>query len=77
MSREIAGKIFMTAEEAGVTPPTEEELERIQKRFDEFEEKINAVAPEDRVRDVSPKFWDDTSGTEYDRRRQNSCRSET
>ncbi|WP_082958876.1 hypothetical protein [Mycobacterium sp. E3198] len=70
MSREIAGKIFLTAEEAGVTPPTEEELAEIQKQFDEFEEKINAVAPEDRVKEVSPKFWDDISGTEYDPRRK-------
>ena len=70
MSKEIGGKIFSTPEEAGVTPPTEEELAHIQKQFDEFEEKINAVAPEDRVTEVSPKFWDDISGTEYDPRRQ-------
>ena len=70
MSKRIAGKTFSTPEEAGVTPPTEEELAHIQKQFDEFEEKINAVAPEDRVTEVSPKFWDDISGTEYDPRRQ-------
>jgi hypothetical protein len=70
VSKRIAGKTFSTPEEAGVTPPTEEELARIQKQFDEFEEKINAVAPEDRVTEVSPKFWDDISGTEYDPRRQ-------
>jgi hypothetical protein len=69
VSREIAGKIFLTPEEAGVTPPTEEELARAQKLFDEFEQKIDAVAEEDRVKDVSPKFWDDISGTEYDPRR--------
>ncbi|EPQ79173.1 hypothetical protein MMMB2_3836 [Mycobacterium marinum MB2] len=33
--------------------------------LDDFQKKVNAVAPEDRVTDVSPKFWDDTSGTEY------------
>jgi hypothetical protein len=70
VSKRIAGKTFSTPEEAGVTPPTEEELAHIQKQFDEFEEKINAVAPEDRVTEVSPKFWDDISGTEYDPRRQ-------
>ncbi|HTY35255.1 hypothetical protein [Mycobacterium sp.] len=70
MSKRIAGKTFSTPEEAGVTPPTEEELAQIQKQFDEFEEKINAVAPEDRVTEVSPKFWDDISGTEYDPRRK-------
>ena len=70
MSKKIAGKVFSTPEEAGVTPPTEEELERARKLFDEFEQKIKAVAPEDRVTEVSPKFWDDVSGTEYDPRRQ-------
>lgn len=67
MSKRIAGKTFSTPEEAGVTPPTEEELAHAQKLFDEFEQKIDAVAPEDRVKDVSPKFWDDISGTEYER----------
>jgi hypothetical protein len=67
VSREIAGKIFSTPEEAGVTPPTEEELAEARKMFDEFQAKVDAVAPEDRVTEVSPKFWDDTSGTEYER----------
>jgi hypothetical protein len=67
LSREIAGKIFSTPEEAGVSPPTEAELARARKMFDEFQAKVDAVAPEDRVTDVSPKFWDDTSGTEYER----------
>lgn len=66
MSERIAGKTFSTPEEAGVTLPTEEELARAQEMFDELQKKIDAVAPEDRVRNVSPKFWNDTSGTEYD-----------
>jgi hypothetical protein len=70
MSKRIAGKTFSTPEEGGVTPPTEEELARAEKLFDEFEQKINAVAPEDRVTEVSPKFWDDISGTEYENRNQ-------
>jgi hypothetical protein len=70
VAKRIAGKTFSTPEEAGVTPPTEEELARANKLFDEFEQKIDAVAPEDRVKEVSPKFWDDTSGTEYDPRRK-------
>ena len=70
VSKRIAGKTFSTPEEAGVTLPTEEELARAQKLFDEFEQKIDAVAPEDRVTDVSPKFWDDISGTEYEHRSQ-------
>jgi hypothetical protein len=70
MSREIAGKIFLTPEEAGVAPPTEAELARARKLLDEFQEKVDAVADEDRPTEVSPKFWDDISGTEYDPRRQ-------
>ena len=72
MSKRIAGKTFSTPEEAGVTLPTEEEVARAERLFDEFEKKIDAVAAEDRVREVSPKFWDDTSGTEYDPRRKGS-----
>jgi hypothetical protein len=68
MSKKIAGKIFSTPEEAGVTPPTEAELARARRLFDEFQRRVDAVAPEDRVKDVSPKFWDDISGTEYEDR---------
>jgi hypothetical protein len=66
VSREIAGKIFSTPEEAGVTPPTEAELARARKLFDEFQQRVDAVPEEDRPKYVSPKFWDDTSGTEYE-----------
>ena len=68
MGRHIAGKIFLTPEEAGVAPPTEEELARARRLLDEFQKKVDAVPEEDRPTEVSPKFWDDTSGTEYDRR---------
>jgi hypothetical protein len=69
MSKKICGKIFSTPEELGRTPPTEEELARARRMLDEFQERIDAVRPEDRVKELSPKFWDDTSGTEFDRRR--------
>ncbi|OBJ48183.1 hypothetical protein [Mycobacterium sp. 1423905.2] len=68
MSKKIAGKTFLTAEEAGVTPPSAEELVRARQMFDAFQREVDAIAPEDRVTDVSPKFWDDTSGTEYEQR---------
>jgi hypothetical protein len=71
MSKKIAGKTFSTPEEAGVTPPTDAELARARKLFDEFQRKVDAVEPQDRVKDISPKFWDDVSGTEYDNQ-QNS-----
>jgi hypothetical protein len=66
MVKKIAGKTFSTREEAGLQPLTEAELARIKKLMDDFQKKVDAVAPEDRVTDVSPKFWDDTSGTEYE-----------
>ena len=67
VSKKIAGKIFSTPEEAGVTPPTEEELARARRLFDEFQQRVEAVDQEHRVTKVSPKFWDDISGTEYER----------
>jgi hypothetical protein len=67
MSEKIAGKTFSTPEEAGVTPPTEAELAHARRLFDEFQQQVDAVAPEDRVAEVSPKFWDDVAGTEYER----------
>ncbi|WP_204800698.1 hypothetical protein [Mycobacterium riyadhense] len=66
MSKEIAGKIFCTAEEAGVTPPTEAEIARARRLFEDFQQQVDAVAQEDRATRVSPKFWDDISGTEYE-----------
>jgi hypothetical protein len=66
MADEIAGKIFSTPEEAGVTRPTEEELANARKQFDEFQEQIDRVPESDRWTEVSPKFWNDTSGTEYE-----------
>ncbi len=66
MAKEIAGKIFSTPEEAGVTRPTDEELADARKLFDEFQEQIDRVPEADRWTEVSPKFWNDTSGTEYE-----------
>lgn len=66
MSENIAGKTFSTPEEAGVAPPTEGELARARRLFDEFQREVDAVAHQDRATEVSPKFWDDTSGTEYE-----------
>ncbi len=67
MSKRIAGKVFSTPEEAGVTPPTDAEVARARRLFDEFQQKMDAVAPEDRVMKVPRRFWDDTTGTEYER----------
>ncbi|BBX40295.1 hypothetical protein [Mycobacterium simiae] len=66
MSEKIAGKIFSTPEEAGVSPPTDVELARAREAFDQFQREVDAIAPEDKIKEISPKFWDDISGTEYD-----------
>jgi hypothetical protein len=66
VAKKIAGKIFSTPEEAGVTRPTAEEIAHARKLFDELQERIDNVPEEDRLQEVSSKFWDDTSGTEYE-----------
>jgi hypothetical protein len=68
VSKKIGGKTFTTPEELGRTPPTEAELAQAREIFDEFRQRRDAVPPEERVTDISPKFWDDTSGTEFERR---------
>jgi hypothetical protein len=47
MSEGVAGRIFSTPEEAGVTPPTEAEIAHARKLFDEFQEQIDNVAEAD------------------------------
>jgi hypothetical protein len=66
MSKKMAGKTFSTPEEAGITPPTEAELAHARKLFDELQEQIDRIPEADRPKTISSKFWDDTSGTEYE-----------
>jgi hypothetical protein len=66
MSKKMAGKTFSTPEEAGVTPPTEAELARAREIFAEVQKQMDRLPESDRWTEVSPKFWDDTSGTEYE-----------
>ena len=68
MAEEVAGKIFSTHEEAGVTRPTEVEIAHARKLFDEFQEQIDRVPEADIPTEVSSKFFDDVSGTEYEGR---------
>jgi hypothetical protein len=72
MPEEIAGKTFYTPEEAaaaGKTAPTEEEIARAEQLLAEFQARVDAIG-EDEKKTASPKFYDDTSGTEFDRRRR-------
>jgi hypothetical protein len=71
MSKEVAGRIFSTPEEAGVTRPTDEEIAQARNLFDEFQEQIDRVPDEDIPTEVSSKFFDDVSGTEYEGRPRN------
>jgi hypothetical protein len=68
MSKEVAGKIFSAPDEAGVTPPNEAEIAHARKLFDELQERIDNVAEGDIPKEVSSKFFDDVSGTEYEGR---------
>jgi len=67
MSKEVAGRIFSTPEEAGVTPPSEAEIADARKLFDEFQKQIDNVAEADIPTEVSSKFFNDVAGTEYER----------
>jgi hypothetical protein len=71
VSKEVAGRIFSTPEEAGVTSPTDAEIAHARKLFDEFQEQIDRVPEEDIPTEVSSKFFDDVSGTEYEGRPRN------
>jgi hypothetical protein len=66
MVKKFAGKTFSTPKEAGVTPPTREELARARKLFDEAQERVDRLTEADHWPEVSSKFWDDTCGTEYE-----------
>jgi hypothetical protein len=66
VAKKIAGKIFSTPEEAGLTPLTDEELAEARKLFDEAQERVDRLTDADHWTEVSPKFWDDMSGTEYE-----------
>ena len=66
MAKKIGGKTFSTPEEAGVTPPTEAELVELRKLFEEAQERVDRLTEADEWTEVSPKFWNDMSGTEYE-----------
>jgi hypothetical protein len=66
VAKKIAGKIFSTPEEVGLTPLTKEELAEARKLFDEAQERVDRLTESDHWTEVSPKFWNDMSGTEYE-----------
>lgn len=66
MAKKIAGKIFSTPEEAGVTRPSAEEIAEARRLFDEFQERVDRLPESERWTEVPSKFWNDSSGTEYE-----------
>ncbi|WP_330251299.1 hypothetical protein OG874_34880 [Nocardia sp. NBC_00565] len=65
MAKRIAGKLFQTAEEAGVPPLTDEETAAYLARAAAHRARMAAVPESERV-DLSERFHDDLSGTEYE-----------
>ncbi|WP_428342475.1 hypothetical protein [Mycobacterium sp.] len=59
-------RVFSTPEEAGVTAPTDAELVELRKLFDEAQDRVDRLNEADEWTEISPKFWDDMSGTEYE-----------
>ncbi|WP_433205075.1 ADP-ribosyltransferase [Nocardia sp. CA-107356] len=59
------GKTFATPEEAGIAPPSAEELAKARQLFDEAQGLRDAVSEEDWI-EADLRFSDDTSGVEVD-----------
>ncbi|MFE5288984.1 hypothetical protein ACFRAQ_28805 [Nocardia sp. NPDC056611] len=72
MSSEIAGRTFSTPEEAGIEPPTPQDLEEYGKMFKEARQKLRIASPDPEVL-ASNKFHDEISGTEFDPRNRKSA----
>jgi hypothetical protein len=71
VAKRIAGKIFSTPEEAGVTRPTAEELAEARKLFDEAQQRVDNLTEADYWTEIPKRFRDDLSGTEYEGWRSN------
>ncbi|MET8878370.1 hypothetical protein [Nocardia sp. NPDC004604] len=65
MAKKIAGKLFQTPEESGVPPFTEEETAEYLARAAAHRARMAAVPESERV-ELSERFHDDLSGTEYE-----------
>lgn len=64
--KKIAGKTFMTSEEAGLAPLTAEELEDAERRARQRLKKRNAIPIEQKKYIDDGRFSDDIKGTEFD-----------
>ena len=67
MSEHIAGKTFGDPEEFGLDPLSQDEIDAANAQLDAFHSQVVDAHKDGRQTQMSPKFWDDTSGTEYER----------
>ncbi|BDT98017.1 hypothetical protein [Nocardia sputorum] len=65
MSKEIAGKVFSTREDLGLSPLSDEEREQALRMLAEAKAQRDAIPAEERTM-ASPKFYDDAAGTEFE-----------
>lgn len=65
MSEHIAGKTFSTPEEAGVKRLSPAEVDEMNEKLNDGHRRYQETPPEVRHQ-AAPKFWDDTSGTEFE-----------
>ncbi|ASF09116.1 hypothetical protein NBRGN_067_00330 [Nocardia brasiliensis NBRC 14402] len=71
MSERIAGKTFTNREELGLPPASDEEIADAKAQFAAFNREADArraAGTADHIEEPSRRFWDDTTGTEYEDR---------
>lgn len=67
MAKKAAGKEFGDSPELGITPLSKEEIDAASTQLDAFHSKVVEAEKSGRTERMSPKFWDDTTGTEHQR----------
>ncbi|TDZ77771.1 hypothetical protein DE4585_00735 [Mycobacteroides salmoniphilum] len=66
MKEHIAGKTFGDSSELGIEPLSQEEIDAANAQLDAFHSRAIDAHQSGQGRLMSSKFWDDTSGTEYE-----------
>ncbi|GLE57219.1 hypothetical protein NJBCHELONAE_25270 [Mycobacteroides chelonae] len=67
MSEHIAGKTFSESGELGIEPLSQEEIDAANAQLDAFHSRVIDAHKSGQGKMMSAKFWDDTSGTEYEK----------
>ncbi|MFA4081822.1 hypothetical protein [Mycobacteroides salmoniphilum] len=66
MSEHLAGKTFSDSGELNIEPLSQEEIDAANAQLDAFHSQAIAAHQSGQGQLMSSKFWDDTSGTEYE-----------